>query len=488
MALLVATLHGAARAEPKPTPPKSGDEKPDGQPDAAEPRSGGTVPYRPDPSPHASGAKRELKIEAAPGAKVVRIPIQGTIDLGLAAFIERALEAHADAKLVVLDINTLGGRVDAAIRIRDALLAHKAPIAAFVDPRAISAGALIALACDVIAMKPGASYGAVTPMSSEGGEQSEAVEEKMTSYMRAEMRSTAEVNGRRGDIAEAMVDRTVVIEGVDTAEKLLTLDTDKALALGMADLQVDAVAELYAALGLEAPVETKLAENWAERIARFLTDPTVSGILMSLGMLGLLIELYSPGTGLPGAVGVICLALFFGGHTVTHLAGFEEVLLLLVGLVLLAVEVFVLPGFGIAGVLGIASVGLSLVLTLLSLPLDVSWDLGLVGDAIERVGTSLLLTLAVGLVALRFLPRTAAGRRLVLAGSTKGDAGFVSAPVESELLGATGTADTDLRPAGKAVVGGRRLDVVTEGEYIERGSQVRVVEAAAGRLVVRKVT
>jgi membrane-bound serine protease (ClpP class) len=479
---LIAATHAHLRAE---QPPAAEQAKP---PAEQTKQPAGPVPYRPDPSPHASDPKRELKIEAPSGAKVVRIPIEGTIDLGLAAFIERALETHEDAVLVVLDINTLGGRVDAAIRIRDALLAHSAKVAAFIDPRAISAGALIALACDVIAMKPGASFGAVTPMSSDGAEQSEAVEEKMTSYMRAEMRSTAEVNGRRGDIAEAMVDRSVVIEGVDTAEKLLTLDTDKAIALGMADVQVDSLAGLYAALGLDAPAQTSLEENWAERIARFLTDPTVSGLLMSLGMLGLLIELYSPGTGLPGAVGVVCLALFFGGHTVTHLAGLEEILLLLAGLVLLALEVFVFPGFGIAGIAGIACVGLSLVLTLLALPLDVSWNLGFVNDALERVGISLLATLAAGLIALRFLPRTAAGKRLVLAGATTVEAGYVSAPVESALLGATGIAVTDLRPAGKAELAGRRVDVVSDGGYIERGSEVRVVEAAAGRLVVRKVS
>ena len=444
------------------------------------------TPYHPDPSPHAGGPKRELRVEAPRGAKVVRIPISGTIDLGLAAFIERTLQAHAQAALIVLDINTLGGRVDAAIRIRDALLAHAGRTAAFVDPRAISAGALIALACDVIAMAPGASMGAVTPLSSEG-QQSEAVEEKMISYMRTELRSTAEAKGRRGDIAEAMVDRDVEIEGVDAAGKLLTLDTDKALALAMADLRADSLAEVLTALGLEQPELLSVQENWAEKIARFLTDPTVSGLLMSLGMLGLLIELYSPGVGLPGAVGVLCLLLFFGGHTVTHLAGLEEILLLVIGLGLLALEIFVIPGFGIAGIAGIVCVGASFVLTLLALPWKVAWNLGLVSDALERVAFSLLATIVLGIVAFRFLPRTRAGRGLVLASATSQGEGYVSAPVELELVGTDGIATTDLRPGGKAELNGRRIDVLTEGEFIERGSAVRVVQANAGRVVVRRV-
>jgi membrane-bound serine protease (ClpP class) len=305
--------------------------------------------------------------------------------------------------------------------------------------------------------------------------------------MRTEMRSTAEAKGRRGDIAEAMVDRDVEIEGVDTAGKLLTLDTDKALALSIADLQADSLPDVFQAFGLQQPELLSVQENWAEKIARFLTDPTVSGLLMSLGMLGLLIELYSPGVGLPGAVGVLCLVLFFGGHTVTHLAGLEEILLLLLGLGLLALEIFVLPGFGIAGIAGIVCVGASFVLTLLALPWKVAWNLGLVSDALERVAFSLLATIVLGVVALRFLPKTRAGRGLVLASATRQGEGYVSAPIELELLGVDGVAATDLRPGGKAELNGRRIDVLTDGEFIERGSPVRVVQANAGRVVVRRV-
>ena len=465
---------------PKPRVEPADAGKPDGKPRASS-------PYHPDRSKHEGSAKRELKVDAARGAKVLRIPIEGTIDLGLSAFIERALAAHPDAVVVVLDINTLGGRVDAAIRIRDALLAHPARTAAFVHPRAISAGALIALACDVIAMTSGASMGAVTPMTSDGAEQSAAVEEKMTSYMRTEMRSTAEANGRRGDVAEAMVDRAVEIEGVIAAGKLLTLDTDKALALGMADVQADSVQALLRAMGLQAPAVTVAHENWAESIARFLTDPTVSGLLMSLGMLGLLIEFYTPGVGLPGAVGVLCLLLFFGGHTVTNLAGLEEIMLMVFGLGLLALEVFVVPGFGIAGIAGIVCIGASFVLTLIALPLDLSWNLGLVSDAIERVAISLIATIVLGTLVARFLPRSAAARRLVLSVATRADAGYVSAESDTALIGTAGAATTDLRPTGKAEFAGRVYDVVSEGEYVERGSAVRVMQASANRIVVRKI-
>ncbi len=453
--------------------------------DEEKPAGGSAQGYHPEPSRHADAPKRELKVTTAHGAKVVRIPIDGTVDLGLSAFIERALTEHSDAALVILDINTLGGRVDAAIKIRDALLNHKVRTVAFVHPRAISAGALIALACDVIAMAPGATMGAVTPITSDGAEQSEGVEEKMTSYMRAEMRSTAEAKGRRGDIAEAMVDRTVVIKGIAPGGKLLTLDTDRALALNMADLQVASLPALYEALALRSPSVISTQENWAEKIARFLTDPAVAGLLMSLGMLGLLIELYSPGVGLPGAVGVLCLSFFFGGHMITNLAGLEEVLLLIAGLGLLAVELFLLPGFGIAGIAGIVCIGASFFLTLLTMPLSIAWDLGMVSDVIERLSLSLLATLALGLLVMRFLPKRAMGP-LVLSQATTAESGYVSAPTETALLGVIGTAATDLHPTGKADLAGARHDVLTEGDYIERGTSVRVVSATAGRIVVRR--
>lgn len=449
-------------------------------------RPSGAANYHPEPSRHAGAPKRDLKVAAAEGAKVLRIPLSGTIDLGLSAFVERALAAHGDAALVVLDINTLGGRVDAAIKIRDALLNHGVRTVAFVHPRAISAGALIALACDVIAMAPGATIGAAKPIAGDGSEQSEADEEKMTSYMRAEMRSTAEAKGRRGDIAEAMVDRAVVIEGVIEAGKLLTLDTDRALALNMADLQAPSIAALLDALSLRSPNVSSAQENWAEKIARFVTDPTVAGLLMSLGMLGLLIELYSPGIGLPGAVGVLCLSLFFGGHMITNLAGLEEVLLLVAGLALLAVELLLLPGFGVAGIAGIACIAASFFLTLLTMPLSIAWDLGMVSEVIERLSISLLATLALALIAMRFLPRTRAMGQLVLSQATTTDAGFLSAPAETALMGVTGTALTDLRPTGKAELAGARHDVLTEGEYVERGTKVRVVQVTAGRIVVRR--
>ena len=420
---------------------------------------------------------------------MLRVPIDGTVDLGLSAFIARALAHDQGASALLLDINTLGGRVDAAIKVRDALLTSKQKTIAFVHPRAISAGALIALACDVIVVANGASLGAATPVQL-GAEGAEAVSEKMVSYFRTELRSTAEAKGRRGDIAEAMVDASVVIDGLDGPDQLLTLDTEGALSTGMADARADDVQALLAAVGLRQARVESLHENWAEQLVRFVTDPVVTGLLMSLGSLGILIELYTPGLGLPGALGVLCLGLFFGGHLLVNLAGLEELLLLAAGAGLLALELFVIPGFGLAGIAGLVCILVALALTLIGLPLEVLLTTGAWVEPLERVGLAMLLTLLGCIVALRYLPRTRAMRGLVLEQKlssnvvAQGPQSCVAAD-ESWLVGQLGTAESDLRPVGVARFGDRRVDVVSEGGYVRAGAAVRVREVEGGRIVVR---
>ena len=423
----------------------------------------------------------DLSAQAPQGVLVV--PIHGTIDLGLAPYVRRALAAHPDAAVVILDVDTFGGRVDAAVRIRDALLSAGRPSIAFVHRRAISAGALISLAAEHIVVTSGATMGAATPVQLEGGD-AKPVEEKMVSYMRSEMRATAEARGRSGDIAEAMVDADFEVPGLDEKGKLLTLTTDTALSSGIADAQFDTLDALLAALGLSEAPRLDVAPTWAEQVARVLTDPTVSGLLMGLGTLGLLIELTHPGLIIPGVVGALSLGLFLGGHWVVELAGWEELILLLLGVFLLAAELLILPGFGLAGIGGLLSLAAALTLALIGLPLGVSWELGLITDALSVVVISTFVAAVLLLVAMRFLPQRRFARGLVL--QTTLDA--VVTPPASALLGALGVASTDLRPAGKALIDGRLVDVVSQLHFVERGASVQVVEVEGARVVVLERT
>lgn len=425
------------------------------------------------------------------GEKVMVFPVEGNIDLGLSSFLERSLMDTDDVRLVILDINTFGGRVDAAVQMRDELMDLDVPTVAYVHPRGISAGALITLACDAIVVTPGASLGAATPVQIEGGEAT-SVDKKYVSYLRGEFRSTAEAQGRDGAVAEAMVDSQVVVEDLVTAEELLTLDSGQALDHGIADFQAKDLATLLDALHLGEADQRKPEISWAETMVRFLTDPIVGGLLMSIGMLGIAIELYSPGVGLPGGVGVTCLALFFFGHFMTHLAGIEEIVLIAIGSALLALEIFVIPGFGVAGISGLLVLALGLVLALLGLDLQASFETGAIWTAVIRVLAALTFTIFAFIGFLYVAPRSRYTSWLVLkekVGGTATDREIhePDKPSDEELMGQEGVAVGDLRPSGVARFGDARIDVVTEGDYVVRDSRVRVIEIKGNRVVVRKV-
>ena len=421
---------------------------------------------------------------------VIVVPLEGVVDLGMAPFVERAITEAIDtgADAVLLDINTLGGRVDAALLIRDALIGSPVRTIAFVHPRAISAGALISLACEKIVMEPGGSIGAATPVVGGAGEKMEAADEKMVSYFRTEMRATAERNGRRGDLVEAMVDREIEIEGITAKGKLLTLTTADALRFGVADFEAHSIDEVLKLLDLEGAVQITHQLNWAERFARIVSNPVLSSFLMSVGFLGIMLEFYRPGWGISGTLGVICLLLFFLGHYVVRLAGWEEVLLFALGLLLLTLEFFVIPGFGVAGIAGIAAMLLSVFLALIGRDLRVSWHLGYVTDALTVVAGGVLGIAVGGVLIVRFLPTTRAGSFFILRRSLESDDGYVThaRSLEDKFpSGTVGRAVGDLRPAGIIRVGGTRIDAVSDGSYVQHGTEVSIVGWRAGQPVVR---
>jgi membrane-bound serine protease (ClpP class) len=426
-------------------------------------------------------------VRAQAAAVVYVAPVEGIIDLGLAPFIERALKEaqQARAAAVILQINTFGGRVDAAVLIRDALLTATVPTVAFIDKRAISAGALIALATEKIAIARGGTIGAATPVQmGQPGAPAQPVEEKTVSYVRKEFRATAEERGRPPLVAEAMVDADVEIPGLVEKGKLLTLTTDEALKHKVADFRADTVEDVVKQLGLSGAELRRMAPNWAENLVRFLTHPVVSSLLITLGMLGIILEIRTPGFGVPGILGISSIALFFWGHWLVQLAGWEEILLVLSGIVLLAVEIFVTPGFGLPGVLGIGALLSGLSLSLIGG--GATWDFIL--RAVSRVMISLLLAVGASLVLLRFLPRLPFGKRLILSTGLEAEEGFASAPeTDLQWLGKSGTALSPLRPSGIADLDGARVDVVSDGEFIERGAQVVVSRVDGNRIVVRRV-
>lgn len=450
--------------------------------DAAAAPSATAEPYRSKTLP------KQLK---TPGSgPVVVVAVSEVIDLGLAPFITRSLEFAQEQKaaLFVMEMDTPGGRVDAALKIKDALLSAKVPTLVYINRQAISAGALIAYGTDYIAWAPGGTMGAATPISFGGPEGGAGdVGEKMLSFMRGVMRATAEAKGRDPLVAEAMVDPRTDLPGFAPSGKLLTCAYGDAAALGLIDYSAKSLDELLANLGLAANKRLTVEENWAETIARFLTHPVVSSLLMSLGVLGIVTEFYTPGFGLAGIFGGLCVLAFFFGHAIVYLAGLEELLLLILGLILLALEFVAFPGTMIAGLAGVLSITAALVLALIGLRLDLAIETGLLESAVVKVFGSLAIAGVLIIVVIRMLPDLRPARRLILSRNLAEANASPSPGDKSALIGKVLTADSDLGPSGFARIDGARVEIVTQGDYVVKGALVEVLDVKGARLLVRQV-
>lgn len=405
-------------------------------------------------------------------AKTLVIPIQGTIDGPLAVFLDRSLDRaeKEGASGVVLMIDTPGGRVDAAIKMSDRILATPLPTIAVVQ-NAFSAGALISLSAEQVYMLPGSEIGAalpitITPIINQIG----AADRKVISALRAKFRAVAEARKRPANVVEAMVDPDIEIPKLTTKGEPLTLSAQKAVELKVADAGVASLREALEKAGFD-PNSEEVIPGPQVGAARFLTSPTVAAVLLAVGVLGLVLEFFTPGTFVPATIGLIALGLYFAGGFLAGLSGTLQLILFFAGLLLILVELFVTPGFGFMGGMGIALLIASIYLTF--------------GAESLTVGAYAILLMVAGLVLMfRLFPRTRIGKGLVLE-SAIGDSASSKSDLEA-LLGAIGTALTDLHPAGVARFGERRVDVVTQGEYISKNEAVRVIQVEGVRVVVRR--
>ncbi len=422
--------------------------------------------------------------------KILHIPIHDTVEPGLSAFIKRSLEEHGpSADLIILDIDTLGGRVDSALEIKDMLLAQKSPVIAYINRRAISAGALISFAADYIVFSDASSMGAATPIHLSSDGSARPVEEKMVSYFRTEMRTTAEANGWDGLLAEAMVDAEVEVPGVIEKGKLLTVTNIQAIKLGLCNEQINSFSELVEKTTQSKPLIVEAQENWAEKLARFITDPAVAGFLMSIGMLGLMIEFYTPGFGLAGAVGFIAISLFFGGHMIVNLADSMEITIFFIGLMLLLAEIFLIPGFGFTGIGGIVLIALSMILAMAEMREGgLGWEI--FADATYIFTLSFALTILSGLIIISYLPKTKFASFMVL--EEKLEKTEELAPASDALLsefqvGMQGVSMTALRKYGTAKFLDKTVEVNSESEYIEANENIEIIKIHNQNIIVKKI-
>lgn len=435
-------------------------------------------------------------------------PIREAIMPSVVKLTDKCMTAaqNINADYIVIDLNTYGGLVDVADSVRTRILNSKIPVIAFINNQAASAGALIAIAADTIFMRNGASIGAATVVDQSGA----AMPDKYQSFMRSMMRATAEAHGkvpeikgadttwrwfRDPNIAQAMVDPSITIAGIVDSTKVLTLTAEEAIRLGFCEGRASSVEEVIEGLGIKDYTIVEYKPTKLDRLLGFLTNPAFQGIIIMLIIGGIYFELQSPGIGFPLVVAIVAAALYFAPLYLEGLVANWELLVFVAGIVLVILELFVTPGFGVLGILGIGCVVTGLTFAMIDTDLlqyipsgeiSASYVVNPLFLVIISVTFALVLSIYLGR---RFLiGRSTLRQRVVLTASMTTKEGYVAHNVSLQLVGKKGYAATVMRPAGRVLVEGNYYDATAEdGFFIERDSQIEVVREDGGVLYCKKV-
>ena len=430
-----------------------------------------------------------LAVTAAFGqkTKIMVMEIKSEIDPRTTRYVKLALDNAVEIKadIVIIEMDTYGGVLTDAKETVDMIMHFKKPVWVFINSDAASAGALISIACDSIYMSPGASIGAATVVESTG----ERAPDKYQSYMRSIMRSTAEENGRDPRIAEAMVDEKMAIDTITQAGQVITFSTSEAIRYGYCEGKVESIEEILKKSNIENYHIEYFRLGASEKIIAFFLNPFISGILILVIIGGIYFELQTPGVGFPGIAALTALILYLVPYYLNGLAQNWEVIALFAGVALIAVEIFVLPGFGIAGIAGISLTVLSLILIMLNndffnfrfVPMQ-----EILYASVAAIGG------AAGGIALLFIGGTRIAnsrffKSVALTESQLRTEGYTSSFIKEPMKGKKGTAYTVLRPSAKILIDGQVFDAYTRGEYIDRGQAIEVVSDEGTSLQVKSV-
>jgi membrane-bound serine protease (ClpP class) len=419
-------------------------------------------------------------------SKVMVMEVKEEIDPRMLRYVKLAIE-HAEktkADYVIVEMDTYGGVLTDAKEIVDIIMDYKKPIWVYINSDAASAGALISIACDSIYMSPGASIGAATVVNGSG----EAAPDKYQSYMRSIMRSTAEENGRDPRIAEGMVDERVVIDSLKQAGKVITFTTSEAIENGYCEAKVESIEEILKRNKVENYEIDTFKLGTVEKIIALALNPFISGLLILVIIGGIYFELQTPGIGFPLFAAITALILYLIPYYLNGLAEYWEIIALFIGVILIVAEIFVIPGFGVAGILGITLTVVSLILIMLNNDFF-NFEFVPLGDIV--VATAVAFGGLTGGVILLFfggarLMQSKAFQRMALTETQESSKGF-SVNMHTEVMnGKTGIAYTVLRPSGKVMIGDQLFDAFTRGDYVEKGEPIIVIESEGVTLKVKR--
>jgi membrane-bound serine protease (ClpP class) len=446
--------------------------------------------------PETNSATQAEKSSSKERPLVYVLPVEGTVQDILMTIFKRGLEEAKEAKadLFLLEMDTPGGELAIAEEISRTLLEAQVPTATWIKNEGLSAGMLIAISTQKIYMRKLALVGDCQPILLAPGE-FKVAPEKVLTVVREYGRRAAEQNGYPVDAVLAMIDSDHNFQSADgtikdTTGKLLTLTADQAVKIKFAAGFADSLEDVLTQANLKHAEIREFKKNWAESVAAIIVSPAIASILTLLGLAALFIEYKTPGFGFFGSVGLVLLALVFWGHAIAHLAGYEGALIFIIGCVLLGVEIFIIPGFGIFGAGGIVLMVVGIMMTLLRVPINNPLFIPEVHLAGPLFQTLLIFmgSILVIFVILKFLPQMHTMERVGMSLAMRLDAsrGYTShdTRAQNQLLGMTGKTVSQLRPGGIALIGGKRIDVVTEGDFMGVGENVKVTQVEGMRVVV----
>ena len=400
-----------------------------------------------------------------------------------AAYIKKAIKKAEEegASLIILELDTPGGLLSSALSIKNYIIESDIPVVAYINKNALSAGALISLSCEAIYMSDGSIIGAATPVYMKGNE-IEKASEKEISAMRAAMRSSAERSKKNVRIAEAMVDETIILskrnDGIDLDDKtLLTLSVEEALKVNIADGKANSIIDIMKLRNLsENSTIINVEEEKYDYILRFLINPAVLSALISIGIIGVYIELKTPGFGIGGVISIIAFSIFFFAQVFVGESGFLAPAIFFLGIVLLAIEIFVIPGFGITGILGILGIVAGIFM---------SFGINNIAQATLVVFVSLIADIILIIILARFILKSKGFKNIVALETDT--AGYHSSVSYDNLLGCEGITDTFFRPSGNIIINDKKYDAITEGEFINKGVKIKVILVEGNKIVIKEI-
>lgn len=411
----------------------------------------------------------EIALAKEDTGSVYLVPVEGEVGPAMEAFVKQSInEAETnDARAIIFRINTPGGLVDRAVNISEAILNTSIDTIAYVNGEAISAGTLITISAEKIYMSPSSTIGAAETRPNE---------EKYISYWSGKLRNVAQIRGRDPVLVAAMADADIEIEGIIQKGKLLTLTSQEAAELNFIDGITSSIDDILYLSNLQNVPLRELSPSFQLRLASMATSTTATSILLTLGFIGIIVEFFTPGFGMGGVISLSAFTLYFGGLLFAGFSSWVILAVFLIGIILLLVEMFV-PGFGVPGILGIIAIFASIVLASSSIE-----------QALMSIVIAILLTIIAGVLIFKYAPRNNKFfDRITLSTSLSTKGGYISTADYSEYVGKTGVAISPLRPSGSIEIDGRKLDAVSEGDFIERDEQIKVIKVEGSRIIVKKI-